>query len=113
MVSTRDTFVIDTTFLFEAAHSVALGAPLLVVDEQDNTFLFCVIRDLLRLRRSLRIHRGAVVVGEDAYHATSASNIEKTVSFLQAFGIPVVHDPNRRVLDICTILTSRAGRFVT
>ena len=113
MVSTRDSFVIDTTFLFETAHSVVLGAPLLVVDEQDHTFLFCVIRDLLRLRRSLRIHRCTAVVGEDAYRATSTSNIEKTMSFLQAFGVPVVHDPNRRVLDICTILTPCAGRFVT
>ena len=113
MVSNADSFVIDTTFLFEAAHRVVLGAPLLVVDDEDCTFVFCVIRDFLRLRQDFHICRGTVVVGEDAYHATSASNIGATVSFLQALGVPVLHDATCRVIDVCSVLASCAGRFVT
>jgi hypothetical protein len=105
--------VIDSTFLFEAAHRVAFGAPLIVVDGKDHTFLFCIIRDLLRLRQMLGFDRCVIVVGGDAYQATSPSNVEETVSFLREFGVPVVHEPRRRVLDICTMLAPSAERFVT
>ena len=108
-----DGTIIDATFLFEASNKVTVGAPLLVVDGRDCTFLFCAIRDLLRLRRTFGIHHGVVVVGEDAHHTVSESNVTEAVGFLRAFGVPVIYEGNRRVLDICSNLGSRAKRFVT
>ncbi len=108
-----DGFVIDATFLFEASNRVTVGAPLLFVDGKDCTFLFCAIRDLLRLRRTLGIQRGVVVVGEDAHHAAGESNAKEAVAFLRALGVPVIYEGNRRVLDICAKLGPCATCFVT
>jgi hypothetical protein len=108
-----DGFVIDATFLFEASNRVTVGAPLLFVDGKDCTFLFCAIRDLLRLRRTLGIQRGVAVVGEDAHHAAGESNVKEAVAFLRALGVPVIYEGNRRVLDICAKLGPCATCFVT
>ena len=93
MVNSKDSFVIDATFLIDASHKAFLGAPILLVDGEDQTFLFGVIRDFLRLRQSLGINRGVMVVGEDAYRVTLTSNIKKIVSFFEDFGILIIHEP--------------------
>ena len=113
MVNSKDSFVIDATFLLDASHKAFLGAPLLLVDGKDQTFLFGVVRDLLRLRWSLGIHRGAVVIGKDAYRATLTSNINKIVSFFEDLGILIIHEPDYRVLDVCASLAPHTTRFVT
>ena len=95
LLNSPDGFVIDATFLFEASYRVALGAPLLVVDGNDHTFLFCALRDLLRLRRRVGIHQGVVVVGEDAHHAASDANVEETVAFFRALALPVIYEGDR------------------
>ena len=51
-------FFIDSTRFLEVSQRSFLGAPLLVVDGEDRTFLFGVIRDLLRLRQKLGINQG-------------------------------------------------------
>ncbi len=113
MIDTEETFLIDGTGVFEAIHKSFVGVPLLVVDGEDYTFLFGVIRDLLQLRQTIGIDKGLFVVGKEAHSITSNANIEKTVSFLQQFGISVVHDPQASVLDLCVGLASLATCFVT
>jgi DNA polymerase-1 len=113
MVNSKDIFVIDATFLIDASHKAFLGAPLLLVDGKDQTFLFGMVRDFLRLRWSLGIHRGAVVIGKDGYRVTMTSKIQEFVSFLENFGIPVIHEPEHSVLDVCASLAPHTTRFVT
>jgi hypothetical protein len=57
-VSVNQTFVIDTTFIFRRTAEAFHGAPLLVVDGKDVTFVYGFIRDLLRLRSALGVRRG-------------------------------------------------------
>lgn len=113
MVNSKDIFIIDATFLIDASHKAFLGAPILMVDGKDQTFLFGFVRDFLRLRYSLGINRGAVVIGEDAYRVTTTSNIQKIVSFLEDFGILIIHEPEHRVLDVCASLAPQITFFVT
>ncbi len=113
MPDTRDIFLIDGAGFFEKSQKSFLGAPLLVVDGEDHTFLFGVIRDLLRLRCKLGINRGVFVVGEEAHQITTDTNIEKTIAFLQQLRIAVVHDFHARVLDLCVALASLASHVVT
>jgi hypothetical protein len=72
-----DIFLIDGTGLLEASQKSFLGAPLLVVDGEDHTFLFGVIRDLLRLRQKSGINQGVFVIGEEAHQITTDANIKK------------------------------------
>ena len=58
MIDTRETFLNDGTGVFAASHTAFLGTPLLVVGAEDYTFVFGVIRDLLRLRQKLGINQG-------------------------------------------------------
>ena len=113
MPDSPDIFLIDGTGLLEASQKSFLGAPLLVVDGEDHTFLFGVIRDLLRLRQKLGINHGVFVIGEEAHQITTDANIEKTVGFLKQFGIAVVHDSHVRVLDLCVGLASLMTHVVT
>ncbi len=113
MPNAREVFLIDATVFFEASHKAFMGAPLLVVNGEDHTFLFGVIRELLRLRQTLGIENGIFVIGEDAYEVTTSTNIEKTAAFLKQLGIPVICDPNTRVIDLCVSLASLATCIVT
>ena len=108
-----DIFLIDSRGFLEASQKSFLGAPLLVVDGEDHTFLFGVIRDLLRLRKKLGINHGVFVIGEEAHQITTDANIENTVGFLKQFGIAVVHDSHVRVLDLCVGLASLVTHVVT
>lgn len=107
------TFLIDGTGFFEASHNAFLGVTVLVVDGEDWTVLFGVVRDLLQLRQTLAITKGLFVIGAEAYQVTSASNIQKTASFLEQIGITVVHDPHSRVLDLCVRFASLTTFVVT
>jgi DNA polymerase-1 len=100
VIDTRETFLIDGTGLFAASHKAFLGVPVLVVDAEDYTFVFGVIKALLQLRQSFGIARGLFVIGGEAHKVTSIVNVERTATFLKQLGIPVVHDPVTRVLDL-------------
>jgi DNA polymerase-1 len=113
MADVADIFLIDGTGFLEASQKSFLGAPLLVVNGEDHTFLFGVMRDLLRLRQKLGINHGVFVIGEEAHQITTDANIEKTVTFLKQFGIAVVHDPHVRALDLCAGLASLVTHVVT
>lgn len=113
MVNLESSFVIDATFLIDASHKAFLGAPILLADGKDQTFLFGVVRDFLRFRRSLGFQRGAVVIGEEAYRVTAKTNIEEVVSLLEDFSILVVHKPEHSVVDICASLAPYATHFLT
>lgn len=113
MIDARETFLIDGAGLFAASHRAFRGAPLLVVDAEDYTFVFGVIRDLLQLRQSLGIARGLFVIGGEAHKVTSSANLERTVTFLKQLGIPVVHDPLASVLDLSLKLAPLATYVVT
>lgn len=79
----------------------------------DHTFLFGVVRDFLRLRQTLCVNRCAVVIGQEAYRVALKSQVEDVVSFLEKFGVLVVHEPNQSVLDVCASLTRHTTHFVT
>jgi hypothetical protein len=64
MVSAKQTFVIDTSFSFGKTAEAFHGAPLLVVDCTDRTFIYGFVRDLLRLRRMLGVRRDILVAVE-------------------------------------------------
>jgi hypothetical protein len=62
MVRPKDRFLIDTAFLIESAHKSFFGAPLLTSHGEDHTFVFGFARDFLRMRRSLGIRDGMLVI---------------------------------------------------
>ena len=64
MVSSRQTYLVDTTFILSQTAAAFHGAPLLVVDGKDHTFKYGFLRELLFARRALGITRGILVVGE-------------------------------------------------
>ena len=113
MPDTQDIFLIDGTGFLSASQKSFLGASLLVVDGEDQTFLFGVIRDLLRLRQMLGINRGVFVVGEEAHQVTTDANVEKTIAFLKQLGIAVVQDSHICVLDLCVGLATLVTHLVT
>ena len=113
MPDTQDIFLIDGTGFLSASQKSFLGASLLVVDGEDQTFLFGVIRDLLRLRQMLGINRGVFVVGEEAHQVTTHANVEKTIAFLKQLGIAVVQDSHICVLDLCVGLATLVTHLVT
>lgn len=113
MRDATELFVIDATGLLEASQDAFSGAPLLVANGEDHTFLFGVIRDLLRIRQGLGIQQGIVVVGQEAHQVTSADNVAKTVSFLKELAVPVAYNPNTPALDLCVALAPVATCVVT
>jgi len=52
MVNAKQTFLIDTTFIFRQTADAFHGASLLVVDGKDHTFIYGFLRDLLLARRA-------------------------------------------------------------
>jgi len=66
MVAERS-FIIDATFLLDDAEKAFFGsAPLVDVGDRNTSVAYGAVRDMLRLRRTLGIARGSVVVGADA-----------------------------------------------
>ena len=47
MIEAKDTFLVDLTGFLEASQKAFLGSPCLLVDGEDQTFVFGVVRDLL------------------------------------------------------------------
>ena len=99
MVTSRNTFLIDSSFIVERTHKAFLGTPLLTHEGKDATFTFGFIRDLLRLRQTLGIGEGALVLGREAQSRTSAQNATDLVTFLREARIPFLFLCPRRRLE--------------
>jgi len=113
MIEIEGTFLIDLTGFLKASQKAFVGSPCLLVDGEDQTFVFGVVRDLLQLRRKLGINRGIVVIGEEGNRVTTGRNIVKTCAFLTQLPIPVVHDPQKRMIDLCAGAASIVSYIVT
>jgi 5'-3' exonuclease len=101
MVAARS-FLIDTTFLLEDAEKSFLGVAA-IVDSQgrNNSIVYGVVRDMLRLRRTLGIVSGVIIVGAEATTVSITPNIENLVNCLRALGTYVLHEPCATIGALC------------
>ncbi|MGA1871867.1 MAG: hypothetical protein ACMUJM_25375 [bacterium] len=90
-----------------------MGTPLLEVNGRDNTPIYGFLRDLLRLRQTLGINKGVLVIGREAYNVTHEENIQKISLFLREFGVPIIYDPESKVLDINLWLLPKVTCIIT
>ncbi len=113
MVAERS-FVIDATFLLDDAEKAFFGsAPLVDGCGRNTSVLYGAVRDMLRLRRTLGIARGIVVVGADADKVSSTLNVEIFRDFLLSIGTNVLHEPTVRVGALCrSILPDRKATWI-
>ena len=81
MVNSENSFLLDTTFIIERTRKTFLGTPLLMVEGRDRTFTFGFAREFLRLRRTLGIRTGVLVIGKNSRLITSNPNPPETGSF--------------------------------
>jgi DNA polymerase-1 len=108
MVAARS-FLIDATFLLEDAEAAFLGAAAIVDSHgRNNSIVYGAIRDMLRLRRTLGIVSGVIIVGAEAATVSTTPNIENFVNCLRALGTYVLHEPGASVGTLCrSILKDR------
>ena len=113
MVAERS-FVIDATFLLDDAEKAFFGsAPLIDGGGRNTSVAYGAVRDMLRLRRTLGIARGSVVVGADADEVSSALNLEIFMECLLGLGTNVLHEPSVRVGTICrSMLLDRKATWI-
>lgn len=101
MVAARS-FLIDATFLLEDAEKAFLGVAAIVDSHgRNNSVVYGAVRDMLRLRRTLGIVRGAIVIGAEATKVSTTQNIESLRDCLHSLGTYVVHEPNACVGTMC------------
>jgi len=93
-------FLIDSRFLLRNTTETFWGAPLIVADGEDNTFCFGFLRDLLRLRSSLRISAGVIVFGSDASSLATEKDVRSVADLCRELGVPVIEEPKLAVLAI-------------
>lgn len=113
MVNKTQTYLVDTTFILRQNTDAFHGAPLLVVDAKDHTFTYGFLRDLLLARRALGVSRGILVVGAEGHAAATDGDVTAVIEFARVLGLPVVHKPQRSVLDICYQLCDKATHLIT
>ena len=78
------------------------------MDGKDNTFCFGFLRDLLRLRNSLRISAGVIVFGSDASSLATEKDARSVVDLCRELGILVIEEPQ---LPVLAIVATHADRF--
>jgi DNA polymerase-1 len=71
------------------------------------------MRDALRLRQKLRIQRGILIIGKDAYRVAPEYKITLTVELLSQIGLPLLHEPTMRALDIANSLSPQTTHIIT
>jgi len=113
MVAERS-FVIDATFLLDDAEKAFFGsAPLVDGGGRNTSVAYGAVRDMLRLRRTLGIARGAVVVAADAEDVSSALNLKSFTDCLMGIGTNVLYEPSVRVGAICrSMLLDRKATWI-
>ena len=84
-----------------------------MVQGRDRTFTFGFAREFLRLRSTLGIRSGVLVIGKNSRLIASDKNIEDLVEFLRTLDIPCVHDPQNDVLHIAGSMSSGFSHIVT
>jgi DNA polymerase I len=115
MVDQRS-FVIDATFLLDDAEKAFFGsAPLIDGGGRNTSVSYGAVRDMFRLRRTLGIIRGFVIVGADAHEVSSVPNLKIFMECLLGIGTNVLHEPSVRVGAICRsmVLDHKATWIVT
>ncbi len=113
MVTTDNIFLIDSTFIFKNTHETFLSATILSVDGKDTTFIYGFSRELLRLKQSLCINKGILIIGKEALNLTTEEHVKDVLLFLNKLDVPVVSDTNSRVLDICFSLLPKVTNVIT
>src|SRR5260370_23362527 len=114
MVMRGDVVLIDLTFLLESSEQSFYGAQLILGSHgEDHTVLYGVARGLLRLRKSVGIQHGLVIIGSEASAASTAANVGSVAHFLSRLHTPVVYDPNARTGTLCRRLAPSARWVVT
>jgi DNA polymerase I-like protein with 3'-5' exonuclease and polymerase domains len=114
MVAPNDVVIIDLSFFLESSEQSFYGAPLILGPQgEDNTVLYGVARDLLRLRKSVGIGRAIVVIGREANIVSNEANVARAVRFLERLGVAVVHEPKTTAASLCRSLSSAARWVVT
>jgi DNA polymerase I len=109
-----DVVLIDLTFLLESSEQSFYGAPLILGSQgEDHTVLYGVARGLLRLRKSVGIQHGLVIIGSEASAASTEANVGSVLHFLTRLHTPVVYDPNARAGTLCRRLAPSARWVVT
>ena len=113
MVADR-AFVIDATFLLDDAEKSFFGsAPLVDGCGRNTSVVYGAVRDMLRLRRTLGIDRGIVIVGADAGEVSSSLNVDIFRDFLLGIGTNVLLQPTVRVGALCrSILLDRKATWI-
>jgi DNA polymerase I-like protein with 3'-5' exonuclease and polymerase domains len=101
-------FLIDSRFLLRNTTETFWGAPLNISDGRDNTFCFGFLRDLLRLRNSLRISAGVVLFGSDALSVATEKDVRSVVHLCREFGVLVIEEAK---LSVLAIVATHADRF--
>ncbi len=101
-------FLIDSRFLLRNTTETFWGASIIVVDGKDNTFSFGFLRDLLRLRNSLRISAGVIVFGSDASSLATEKDVRSVVDLCRELGVLVIEEPK---LPVLAIVATHADRF--
>ena len=114
MVACNDVVIIDLTFLLKSSEQSFCGAPLIVGPHRvDNTVLYGVARDLLRLRNSIGIRNGIVVIGREANAVSNEASIDSVVRFLRRLRAIVIYEPKATVPSLCRSLSSAARWVLT
>ncbi len=114
MVAPNDVVVIDLTFLLKSNEQSFCGAPLIFGPQGvDNTVLYGVARDLLKLRRSVGIRHAVVVIGREANAVSNETSIDSIVRFLRRLRTVVVCDPKAAAASLCRSLSSASQWVVT
>jgi hypothetical protein len=100
----EQSFLIDATFLLDDAERARVGsAPLVRRCGRNTSVVYGTVRDLLRLRVTLGVARGVVVVGADADadDVSSALNVGLLRGFLLGIGTNVLREPTVGVGALC------------
>ena len=114
MVSANDVVIIDLSFLLESSKKSFYGVPLILGPQgEDNTVLYGVARDLLRLRKAVGIRRAIVVIGREASIVLNEATVSSVVHFLKKLGAAVVYEPKATAASLCRSLSSAARWVVT
>src|SRR5215471_15489040 len=94
MVAPSDVVIIDLSFLLESSEQSFYGAPLILGPQgENNTVLYGVARDLLRLRKRVGIGRAIVVIGREAAIVSNEATVAGALRFLRRLGVAVVYEP--------------------
>jgi DNA polymerase I len=113
MVMPENRFLIDAAFIVEQTHKTFFGAPLITVAGKDQTFTFGCVRDFLRLRRTLGIRAGVVILGKETYLVSSRDSVLDLIVILKELKIPHVHDSVNPALHMISHMRAGFSHIVT